>query len=358
MVQKIRIPKANWRQKIGKAPGSLIYTGKTEKLKKPLDVIQYHSDEIIRTQLKNTGKLEKLAQGFNVNWYNLNALNQEEWIRALGDEFAIHNLWLEDIMNVEHLPKVDFDDDKVLFILKMIRLNPEDQGIDIEHICLFRKGPTVVSFQEKEGDVFNPLRERILEKIGKVRDRSSDYLLYLLLDAVVDQYYLVFSNYQDQIEAIEAELLKNPTEELLTRITGLKAEIIQIRRYIFPLRDAVRKLINDLPQDFAPYTPAYYSDLQDHVNYIHDQADSMRESASNLLDQYMNMVSFRMNKVMEKLTVIATIFIPLTFVAGIYGMNFQTMPELTWDYGYYWALGFMAILGLIMYFYMKRKNWF
>lgn len=347
-----------WTSKIGLAPGTLVYTGK-EKDKKPvLSLIRYSAEEAFTTKKLKFSELEGLLMPEEVNWVNLSGLSDLNLLTNIGKSQEIHSLWLEDVLNVHHIPKIERDEQDMIICLQMLELKDPNERFEEEHISIIRKGNRLFSFQEKKGDVFNPIRERIENKLGKIRDRKIDYLVYALLDAIVDQYYAILEHHRKLLLNLEDELLDNPKEESLHNIGNLRKDIIRFQSYVKPLAEAITKMVAEYPKEFDKINKPFYKDLRDHINTINNETVIQRDTAKDLLDLYMNVTSLRMNRVMEKLTVVATIFIPLTFVAGIYGMNFSNMPELNWEHGYFAALILMAVLTILMLWYMKRKKWF
>lgn len=287
--------------KIGLPPGSLVYTGKHLESALQAELIQYNAETASKSAIdKSELPQENLAEN-DVLWLNCNGLNDVSFIRAIGNQYKIHNLWLEDILNVDHIPKIEVEDNQALVCFRMMRILDSSDHFEHEQVSIFKKDNLIITFQEREGDVFEPLRKRILEGKGKVRERKSDYLLYLLMDAVVDQSFSVLHNIAVKLDTLENDILNDPKEYSLAEIGRLRKENINFKRFIVPLEDSVIKLITDYPSNFNKASKVYYKDLRDHLSTLADEAENQRESIRSLLDLYMNLMSLRMNKVMKNL---------------------------------------------------------
>ena len=277
-------------------------------------------------------------------------------IEKLGKCYNLHPLLQEDILNTEQRPKMEDFGDYLFLALKM--LNYDENGvIEAEQVSLVLGSKYVISFQEHEGDVFNSIRERIRKKKGRIRKSGADYLAYALLDAIVDNYFIILENIEERIEATEKLLTANPATETLQSIRELKKDAIFLRKSIWPLREVISNLEESESPLIHESLGAYLRHVYDHTIQIIDTVESLRDTISGLLDVYLSTLSNRMNEVMKVLTIFASIFIPLTFIAGIYGMNFTFMPELDWQWGYFAALCIMALAAGAMLVYFKRKKW-
>lgn len=344
--------------KIGQPPGSLFYTGKPRMEKPTFEIIRFDEDNHNTLKSDDINKILSAYDPGFVNWININGVHEESIIRKTGDSFGIHNLVLEDIMNTSHLPKIEEYDDYLFITLKMITWPKESESIIMEHFSFIIGENYVLSFQEYEGDLFSAVRERLSQSLGKGRQRGPDYLFYLLADKIIDHYYSVIEKIEDNLESIEDELFQNPTEKLTGRILEQRKTLLQFIKYIYPLRDDLRSLIREENKFISETTYDYLFDLKDHLLEISQSIEASKEITVNLLELQNSFVANKMNNVMMTLTTIATIFIPLTFIAGIYGMNFRLMPELAWKWGYPAALFIMLAIGLTMYIYMKKRKWF
>ncbi len=327
-----------------------------------LELIQYNEKEYSKHEdLPITELIAHIKQS-QINWINVDGLHEKSIVQKIGDHFCLHSLLVEDITS-DHQPKVEEYDNYLFFTLKML-YRIEDNQIDYEQISFVLGKDYLLSFQEKEGDPFGPLRDRIRLDQGRIRKKKADYLLYRLVDFIVDNYYSVLDAIGLQIETIEEEIYQNSTDQQFKKIQKLKKELIYLRKALYPLRDAMSKLIKDESGFIEDVNIRYYADVYDHVVHIIDSLDTYKDLTSGLMDIYINTLNTRMNEVMKVLTIISTIFIPLTFIVGVYGMNFNTekspwnMPELNSPYGYPVVMGIMLIMVIGMIRYFKFKKWF
>ncbi len=322
-----------------------------------LELIQYNGKDF--AGYVNLGIDELLAKQKPdlVNWVNLDGLSDTSIINKIGEHYSLHGLLLEDI-TTDLQPKVEEYDDYLFFSLKML-YRIEKNIIDYEQISFVLGKDYLISFQEKEGDLFGPLRERIRLDQGRIRKEKADYLLYRLIDIIVDNYYVVLDSIGQQIEQIEDDIYKDSSGQEFRKIQRLKKELIYLRKALYPLRDAMSKLIKDESGFIQSSNSRFFSDIYSHVAHLIDSLDTYKDLTSGLMDIYINTLNTRMNEVMKVLTVISTIFIPLTFIVGVYGMNFEFMPELHWTLGYYgvWIFMLLIFIGMIWYFKYKKK-WF
>lgn len=343
--------------KKGLHPGTLIHVGERKVENVRMTVIDYDPEMFIEREYKIVDECLEYADRDTVTWINVNGLHDTGIINRIGEHFGIHSLVLEDILDTDKRPELDDYVDYIFIILKMILVDKETGRIDAEQVSMLLCRNTVISFQEGEGDVFETIRERIRTGKGRIRGAGADYLFYALTDAVVDNYFVALEEIGELIENIEDELLENPSGETLRDIYELKRELVQLRKYTFPLRELVHKFqISESPLIDAN-TKLYIRDLYDHAMQIMDTTDSYRDMIAGMLETYLSLASNRMNEVMKVLTVMATIFIPLTFIAGVYGMNFENMPELRHRLGYPGVMLLMLIVGLGMVYYFRRRKW-
>jgi magnesium transporter len=293
-----------------------------------------------------------------VTWVNIDGLHEVDLIQKIGDGFGLHPLVLEDIVNTGQRPKMEDFEDYLFLIVKMLTYDDEEGVVKAEQFSLVLGPRYVISFQEKVGDVFEPIRERLRKGKGRIRKMGPDYLLYALIDAIVDNYFAVLERIAEGIESLEDRIMIDPTTDLLQTIHNLKRELIFLRKSVWPLREAISALErceSDLVQEKTAF---YLRNVYDHTIQIADTIETFRDMVSGMLDVYLSSVSNRMNEVMKVLTIIATIFIPITFLAGIYGMNFKNMPELEWAWGYPLVWCVILVVGLIMVLYFRKKKWF
>lgn len=347
----------NIAQKVGQIPGSLIYTGEKREEKPAVRLLQYDEDEVTLNKELAYQDILKNIQPKKVNWIHFFTLDQVEAVEKIGAHFDIHGLMLEDTLNVEHLPKVEFSEDHVFFTLKILSLDADNQ-LEQEHASFILGDDYLISFKEQRGELLKPIRERIENNIGKVRKKRADYLFYLLIDTIVDNYFVLIEKLRMLLEDMEDNLIDNPIENYIHKIHHIKKQILSIRKYIVALRESIFNLINEEPRQIYESNYKYLRDVQDHVNFVFEAIETFREDQKSLLDLNMSNMNNSMNQVMKTLTVVASIFIPLTFIAGIYGMNFEYIPELKFRYGYFVVWGIMILLTALMIWYMKRKKWF
>lgn len=341
----------------GTAPGTLIYTGK--KVDEPLEltVFQYTEQDLKRQSYNSIVSALSELDVSKSNWINVSAIHDTSVVQEIGDHFCLHPLVTEDILNTVLSPQYENYEEYLFITLKMLSLKEESHHIEHEHISFILTPQVLISFQEQQKDVFDPVRERLEAAKGRIRKRGVDYLLYALMDVIVDNYYTVTEEYNEQLILLEDSLIRNPTQDAMERITFYTRHVVELRKTILPLREALSKLIND--ESFVEEsTRRFFRDVYSHLEQAISTMETQREVLNGLMNLYMSMLSNKMNNVMKTLTIIATIFIPLTFVAGVYGMNFQYMPELHWRWGYPIVLGSMLVSGLIMYIWMRTKRWF
>ena len=343
---------------IGLPPGELIHVGQQKSAQTILSFIDYNETQYQTAEDITPAQCQKLKETGSVSWINLSGLHDIELINQLGQTFDLHPLALEDILNTGHQPKCEEFDSYILLIFKLIHRDEETGAFNQEQISMIVSSDWVLTFQEKPEDIFDRLRERLRRANGRIRQRGTDYLAYAILDSVVDSYFHILSAIGEQLETLEESLLVNPEQNALQEIHHHKQELMMLRRAIWPLQMAIsefRQLDSPL---LADGTGVFLRDLQDHITHAVESLELMRDSTSNLLDLYLSLASQKMNETMKVLTIMASLFIPLTFIAGIYGMNFETMPELKWAWGYpmIWALMIGVTVGMLWYF--KRKKWF
>ncbi|MCR9183049.1 MAG: magnesium/cobalt transporter CorA [Flavobacteriaceae bacterium] len=345
------------KSKIGLAPGTLIFTGQQKMEKAVFSVLIYNENGVREIIPKDLDEVVHLIDSTKETlWVNIDGIHDENIIESICSKLLVHKLSMEDILSVGQRPKIDEFDNYIHLVLKMVMLNSADE-IEDEQISFIHHKNILISFQEKTGDVFDGVRKRIIEGKGFIRKRGSDYLLYALVDSVVDHYFLILEALGEKIETLETELLLNPGESVLAKLHHLRRETLDLRRSVYPLREVISRFEKIDDTILNPDVRVFIRDLYDHTIQVIETIEVLRESASGLLDLYMNSVSNRMNEIMKVLTIMASIFIPLTFIAGVYGMNFSHMPELEYKYGYFVVWGVMVIVFLIMMIYFKRKKW-
>jgi magnesium transporter len=350
-----------YSMKAGMIPGTLLHVGDEHVDPVEITIFDY---TLGRADERRVARLE---DGFeyldtqSVTWINVVGVHDQEVIERLGSQLGMHPLLLEDIMHTSQRPKVEEFDHQVYIVLRMLSDGQDMDGelvIKSEQISLIVGPNYVLTFQEVAGDVFDPVRNRIREDRGRVRALGADYLAYALIDVVVDNYFAVLERLGDQIEELEAAIIGNPTAGHVEAIRRSKAALRQVRHAVWPLRDVTAILSRGDSRLFKETTVVFLRDVYDHTVRVVDIVETLREMTGTMMDFYMSNVSQRMNEVMKVLTLIATIFIPLTFIAGVYGMNFDNIPELHWEHGYWYVWGVMLATVITFAFYFRRKGWF
>lgn len=347
----------------GSAPGTL----SIEKGAAPpkIVLIDYNETNATRVPLPTPEACSSYLDTESVSWVDVQGLGSEEILQRLGKVFELHPLILEDVVNVPQRPKVEDYEDQLVIIAQMVMPKPGLDSFWIEQVSFVLGKHYLLTVQEEpQRDCFGPVRDRIRANKGLLRKAGADYLTYSLLDAVIDGYFPVLEVYGERIEDLEEEVVTNPTRGTLQKIYQIRRELLALRRSIWPQRDAINMLIRGGSDLISPNVQIYLRDCYDHAVQVMDMVETYRELASGLMDVYLSSVSNKMNEIMKLLTVISSIFIPLTFIAGVYGMNFNTekspwnMPELNWYWGYPLCLGAMAITAGGLVFFFWRRGWF
>lgn len=342
-------------KRTGMPPATLVSSDDMEVSDLPMRLIDYQESEVKERLIDEVKEATPFKSSPTVTWIDAYAVGGQR-LGEIGQIFDIHPLVLEDIQT-DQRPKMESFDDYFFIILKMLDYDQEKREVTREHVCLILRENLVMSFQEREGDVFDPIRERIRTGKGRIRTMGADYLAYSLMDAIVDHYFTILERLTDRIEDMEEELISDPSQKTLSTIHHSKRDLIDLRKAIWPLREVIAGIERSESPLVREETLPFFRDLYDHTIQIMDTTESLRDMVSGMLDIYLSIVSNRMNEVMKVLTIIATIFIPLTFIAGIYGMNFVFMPELDMKYGYFGVLAVMLSIGAIMTLYFHRKGW-
>jgi len=345
-------------RKAGLPPGSLVHIGETPAYEARIKAIKYSETECEELAVPDKDSLRKLKEKDGILWLQVDGVHEPEKISSIGDIFSLHALTQEDILNTGQRPKLE-DFDSYLFVVGKILSFDETAGaVQEKHFCLVLMPNVVISFHESGVNIFASVENRLQRSNGKIRKKSADYLAYSLLDAMVDNYFLVLEKIGAQIEELEEEILTAPSVDSLEWLHFLKRDLTILRKSVWPLREVINSLIRSGSDLVLDDTLKYFMDVYDHTIQIIETLEAFRDVCASLFDIYLSGISNRMNEVMKVLTIIATIFIPLTFIVGVYGMNFHYMPELTWRWGYFVTLAIMAVLGISMAVYFKRKDWF
>jgi magnesium transporter len=344
-------------QKIGLAPGSLVYIGKQKDAPVRISILDYDADRVDELLDVTIQEAWRFKEKKSVTWINISGVHDMAVIENIGRRFDLHPLLLEDVVNTGGRPKIDDYEDYLFVVLKMVYSEPVEHELVIEHVCVVVGQGYILSFQEREGDIFDPVRERIKKGKGRIRRSGADYLAYSLMDMIVDHYFAVLEDIGEDIGTLQEEALEAPTTKTIQRIHEDKRRIMFLRKSIWPLRDMINMLLRGESPLINQYVMVYLKDVYDHVIQVIDTVETYRDLLAGVMDIYMSSVSNRMNEVMKELTVIATLFIPLTFIAGIYGMNFRYMPELEWRFSYpvFWML-VILVFGIMLILF-KRKKW-
>ena len=344
-------------RKAGLPPGTLIHIGEQKSATTRITLLQYNEHDAAEKNIESIDDGLALRDPAQVKWINVAGLHQVELLAKLGKTFGLHPLVLEDILNTDQRPKLEDYGDYAYIVLKRLGNGNADGEITTEQVSLILAPNLVISFQEAESNIFDGVKERILGNRGRIRTLGADYLTYRLLDAVVDNYFAIFEKLGERVESLQDQLLTNPTPKSLQVLHHLKRELLYLRKSVWPLREVIGGLQREESPLIARDTTIYFRDVYDHTIHVIDTLETYRDMLAGMLDIYLSSLSYRMNEVMKVLTVIATIFMPLTFIVGLYGMNFKYMPELEWRWGYFGVLLLMVVVSAIMLIYFRRKKW-
>lgn len=350
-------PRPRRRTPVGAAPGTLIQDPNAAA--PVIRLIAYGPDELEEHEVGSVADLKPLLGVRPVQWINIDGLADLQLIRDFGELFNLHHLALEDVVNVHQRPKVEEYEDHAFIVTRIIHPAAPVAG---EQVSMFLGKGFLLTFQEKSGDCFDPVRERIRKRRGQICERAADYLAYALLDAMIDGYFPVLEEYGERLEDVESRLMSAATEHQVKEIHALKRDLLTLRRTIWPQREMVSVLARESTPYISDKTRVYLRDCYDHTIQLLDLLEMYRDIASGLIDIYLSSISARMNEIMKVLTIIATIFIPLGFIASLYGMNFDrrsplNMPELGWRFGYPFALTLMVVTAGFLLWYFYRKRW-
>ena len=349
----------NKPKKIGLDPGSLIYVGDKEKQSITISLFDYKADHFVEKTVLNVEELLAYKQTETTSWINIDGVHDVEILEKIGRHFDIHPLTLEDILNTNQRPKLDEYPNYLYVVLRMFFLDEKDKSLKNEQVSLILTKNFVITFLEDAGDVFNPVRERIKKAGTKMREYGTDYLAYALIDSIVDSYFHILEKLGEEIEELEDAVVVDPNKNDIQIIHLLRREMILLRKAIWPLREVISSLQRNEIDFIEEKTRVYLRDVYDHTIQVIDTIESYRDMIVGMLDAYLSSTSNKLNEVMKVLTVISTLFIPLTFLAGVYGMNFRHFPELGYDWMYpwgFWIITLFVVIGMAVFF--KKKNWF
>lgn len=341
----------------GAAPGTLVHTGPQRVEQTGITVMEYGPDRLREWVAEDPGDIRSLREARGVSWINVEGLHETDLIQSVGDDFGIHPLVLEDVVHVGQRPKVEEYEDYLYVVLTMLDWDPGQRQVTEEQLSVVVGATYVLTFQERAGDVLDPVRERIRGSSPQIRSRGADYLAYALIDAVVDRYFTVAERIGELCDELELAVMDDGGPEVRASLHHLKRELLLVRRAVSPVRELANALMRTESGLVEAETRVFLRDVHDHAIRLVESTDILRDMVSGLMDLHLSALGQRTNEVMKVLTVMATIFIPLTFIAGIYGMNFENMPELAWPWAYPVLLGVMLVMGGLMVVYFKRKDW-
>jgi magnesium transporter len=345
------------KRKIGLPPGSLFHIGQIKTEKVNISLFDYNESHFEEKKVKSIEECFPYKGSSTVTWINLDGLHEVEILAKIGAHYGLHPLIIEEILNTDHRPSMKDFEDYIFISLKMLYPDAKSHNTTIEQVSIVLGPSFVISFQEGGQDVFDPVRERIRSGVSSIRKLGTDYLAYSLIDAIVDNYFTVLEKLGENIEDIEDKLITTPSTQSLQTIHRLKTELIFLRKAAWPLREVMGSLEKRESPLIRKTTTVFLRDVYDHIVEVIDSIESFRDMVSGMLDIYLSSVSNRLNAVMKVLTIIATIFMPLTFIAGVYGMNFRYMPELEWPWGYFIILFIMFAIAITMLVYFRKKQW-
>jgi len=344
-------------KKAGLPPGTLIHIGEKTSEATRVNLWEYDEKDFQESRLENFEACFSFKPEPIITWVNVAGIHQVEIFEKLGACFSLHPLVLEDILNSDQRPKMEQYGDDLYIVLKMLSYDESRDEVQAEQVSLVLRGNVVLSFQESEKNLFAGLLDRLRNGKGRIRKMGADYLAYAILDLIVDHYFLVLERIGERIEKLEEKLLSDPKAPTLQRLQQLKREMLFLRKWVWPLREVLSSLERGELEQIREGTRIYLRDVYDHAVQVLDTIEIFREMLSGMVDIYLSSLNNRMNAIMKVLTIIATIFMPLTFLAGVYGMNFKYMPELEWPWGYPLVLALMAGIGIAMLLLFRRKKW-
>lgn len=344
-------------KKVGLPPGTLVHIGNKRIEKVKITIIDYDEKHFQEKEVKSAEECFPYKDKSTITWINIDGVHEIKVIEEIGKHFNLHPLILEDIVDTDQRPKIKDFGNYIFIILKMLYYDEKDNEMKVEQVSLVLGKNYVISFQEREGDVFDAIRERNRNNIGRIRKLGADYLVYSLIDAIVDNYFTIIEKLDEEIENLEDKVIIQPNPSNVQAIHKLKRDLIFLRKSVWPLREVISFLEKGESPLVLESTNIYLRDVYGHTIQVMDTVETLRDIVSGILDIYLSSINTRMNEIMKVLTIIATIFIPLTFITGIYGMNFQYMPEIKWFWGYPAVLSIMVAIGIGMLIYFKRKKW-
>jgi magnesium transporter len=356
-IKGVRMLFKGMAKKAGLPPGTMTQVSEDPAIPTSISIVEYDQDHFEQMESADESLVMKEKASPRVTWFKVKGLGHMEAISRLGEIFNLHPLVMEDVANTYQRPKVEEYDDYVFMVMHAMRFDRENSRLESEQVSLVLGNHWVISFQEGRHELFSSVLERIQRGRGRIRKLGVDYLTYVLMDAMVDQYFVALEAMGEEVEALEEELLQKPSETTMHHLHRLKRQCLAFRKVVWPLREVVSWLSRDETGLVRSEVQPFLRDLYDHTIQVIDQVETLRDLLSGLMDLYLSAVSNRMNEVMKVLTIMATMFIPLTFLAGLYGMNFKAMPELEWKWGYPLVLVVMLVSVVGMLYFFRRKKW-
>ncbi len=344
-------------KKKGLPPGSLVYEGEAREGRPRITLIDYNESALTEKTVETVEECFPFRESPTVTWINIDGIHDVGIVEKIGEKFGIHPLVLEDIVTAGQRPKMEEFEDHLFVVARMLSFRDSSQEIISEQVSFIVGKGYVITLQERQGDVFDPIRERLRSGKGRIIKQGSDYLAYALIDVIIDNYFTILEKIGDRVETMDDDIVTDPEPDTLQEIQKIKHEMIFLRRSVWPMREVVNGMERIESPLIMKQTRPYLRDLYDHTIQVMDSIDSLRDIVSGLLDIYLSSVSNKMNEVMKVLTIIATIFIPITFIAGIYGMNFEFMPELKFKWAYPSIWGLIIVVSIIMLAYFRKKRW-
>ena len=360
MVRKSAIRKKIFRPRVkkpGLAPGSLVYTGDRKSPIRRVTMLDYDEHRIVEKELPRVDDCVAFRDAQTVTWINVDSVTEPGLLENFGRVMGFHALMLEDILNTDQRPKFEDYGNYIYIVAKMLDYDAKKGEIDIEQLSLIVGPHYVISFQERAGDFFDPLRERIRNALGRIRKMGTDYLAYAILDIIVDHYFAVLEKLGEKIEQLEEIVITNPRQDTVRAVYAIKREMIFVRKSVWPLREVVTGMQRSESALIRESNAAYFRDLHDHIMQVTDGVDTFRDLLNGMLDSYYSTMTTRTNSVMKVLTLFSAIFMPLTFITGLFGMNFRNFPELDWRYGFQGSLIMMVTVIIVMIAIFKWKKW-
>jgi magnesium transporter len=343
--------------KAGLPPGSLVYTGEQQEVPAHIVITRYNDHDFSEAGFASFSECPLVADQGVVTWIDISGIHEAQNLQKLGECFHLHPLVLEDILETEQRPKIEDYDDYLYIVLGAIKPTGEREELESEHISLILGPHYVISIHDSNGQLFAPIRERLLAAKGRIRKMGADYLAYTLIDLIVDNYFVELERFGDQVEFLEDDVVSHPSPQTLRDVHRFKNDMIMVRKSLWPLREVIARLERRESPLISENLTLYFRDVYDHTIIAIETVETYRDILSGMLDIYLSSMSNRLNEIMKVLTIIATIFMPLTFITSLYGMNFRNMPELRWHYGYYGVLIAMVVIAVAMLLYFKKRRW-